>query len=81
MTDLKVLLTHDCGHLWVSVQRSKICHVIAVNGVSARRDLEKKNVVDLFYGSLAYGDLGKKLQATKKFGEQFTEVVAESFRR
>lgn len=34
-----------------------------------------------YYGSLAYADLRKELQVTKRFEQEYMEVMAESFCR
>lgn len=34
-----------------------------------------------YYESAAYRDLGKELQSTKRYRENYLEVLAESFRK
>lgn len=43
------------------------------------RNFGEKNVVELYYGSLAYADLGLELRSKKQFGEGYMEITAEAY--
>lgn len=53
----------------------------ARNRVFVRRNFEERGVLGSYYRSVAYGDLQKELQGTKRYEKKYTEVTAESFRR
>lgn len=39
-----------------------------------------RDVVESNYGSMAYGDFAKELQATKKYGKEYTVISADFLR-
>lgn len=45
------------------------------------RGFEKENAGELHHGPVAYADLGKKLQVTKRYVKKYMGVTAESLRR
>lgn len=63
------------------MRRSTIEHENAGKGLFASRKFGEREVIGSYYGSLVYADLGQELQSTKRYGEGYMEVTAESFRK
>lgn len=56
-----------------------MCHEKARNGMFARQSFEEKSVVGSYYRSLAYADLEKNSQGTRRYREKYTQIAGESF--
>lgn len=78
-TEPKILLAHECSRLQLSAQWSRTARRKAENGVFARKKFGQRDVVKSYYGSLAYGDFGKELQVTKKYGKKYKKLVGKPF--
>lgn len=75
----EVLLARMWYRTEVSVPRSTMQHEKGGDGLFASQNFRQKNVLASDYGSPAYADLGRGLQARKQFGAVYVEVAVESF--
>lgn len=66
LIDPKALSAHECGRLGGFIPRFSVCHEEAEKKLVSCRDSWEKDVLGSYHGSLAYGNLAKKSQRTKK---------------
>lgn len=81
LKDPRILRAHQCGRPRESVHWLKICHEKKEYRAFAGRSSGKRPVVESYYGSVAYGDFGKKLQVKKRYEKRYMCVTAKSLRR
>lgn len=55
----------------------RIQHARGENEVFASPGFEEKDVIESYYSSLAYRDLGRELQSKERYGERYMEVKAQ----
>lgn len=75
-----MLLANECCKRGVAARRSTIKHGSARSGLFASRCFRERDVAGPYCGSLAYENPGQEYQSTKRYGEGYMEVSAESFR-
>ena len=79
--DMNVLLAHECYVRNVSIRKSTIKSPIAGDGLFAEKDFLQGEVIGYYYGSLVYGDIGKKKKLSTRYGEGILSVGVDEFNR
>lgn len=79
--DQRTPLAYERGCLGMLGQRSRSCHHKGSNEIIFSWNCRERDVGRSQYGSLAYGDLGKRSRVTKRDGKEYTDATAHLSRK